>query len=118
MVAKKKNIGSSKPATKGDLEDLREDLQADLVNALEASENRLHKEFKSEISDAVNGSEARLRKEMRAMEARILHHFDASVEYIHQDVARANDAEISLIKDHVKANTADIKQIKAHVGIV
>lgn len=32
MTARKQHIGSDEPATKGDLEQLREDLQADMVN--------------------------------------------------------------------------------------
>jgi Skp family chaperone for outer membrane proteins len=109
MPIKPKNIGSPKSASKGDLEDLREDLQGDMQNM----EDRLVQEMEA----IVEASEQRIEKQMQASEKRMLHHFDASVEYIHQDVARANDAEISLHADKLKEHEIDIKTIKHHIGI-
>ncbi len=68
MVTKKKNNKLNQLATKGDLEDLREALQADIVTATDSFINEL-------------------RSEMKEMTRRIIQHFYVVAERIHRDVA-------------------------------
>jgi len=64
MNAKKEWIGSKEVATKGDLEDLREELQVDIVTAIRESEDRLNKklELVLEIAQDTNIRVAELQK--------------------------------------------------------
>jgi len=89
MNVKKENIGSEEPATKGDLEELREDLQRDTI-----------------------GSEDRLIAQIRDSEARVLDEFKAVAENIHKDVAGVNADEISLIQNKQDRHEVRIEKLE------
>lgn len=73
MIAKQEHINSSEPATKGDLEQLREDLQADIVNTAE----RVKEETLNEMK----------------------HYFDAAVEVLRDDFKGATKDKIVTLED-------------------
>ncbi len=104
MVAKKKHINSPEPATKGDLEDLREDLQADIFKVTDRIDTRME------------GMEQSIDTKMEQWKDEIVRHFDVVAENIHQDVAGANRDEISMIKDKVQHHDADIAILKQKIS--
>lgn len=81
MPVKKQNIGSKKPATLGDLEQLREDIHLDLSKL-----------------------EGRVNKKIDSTKKEIIFEFKAAIEIIEEKLTGANKDEISAIKDKQKAH--------------
>lgn len=98
MAIKEQNIGSTEPATKGDIEQAREDIHLDIENAVQASEKR--------VLQGVHQSKEE-----------IIHEFRAAIETIHRDLAGANKDEISLIKDKQKDHTKRIDRLEQQAGL-
>ncbi len=78
MIAKQEFINSSEPATKGDLEQLREDLQADMVNALETaignSESRVDKKLEAilKVVEDTNTTVSHLSRQLEGLPERVI----------------------------------------------
>lgn len=68
MAIKEQNIGSSVPATKGDVEQAREDTHLDIEQAVQASEQRVLQEVR-QTKDEVRQSKEEIIYEFRAAHA-------------------------------------------------
>lgn len=109
MPVKKQNIGSSQPATKGDIEQVREDVHLDVELAVQASEKRVNAHTDQKIAEA--------RQEISQSKEEILHEFRAAVELIRSDLAGANKDEISLIKDQQRNHTKRITRLEQRTSL-
>jgi hypothetical protein len=123
MVIRKKNIGSAKPATKGDLEELREDLQADMANMedridkkLAAMETRFDEKLiamETRFDEKLIAMETRFDEKLIAMETRfnkklddwgqiLFEKIEGAIENRMFELGGAKIAEVSLLDDKVK----------------
>lgn len=98
MPVKKQNIGSRKAATKGDIEQAREDLHLDIERAVQASEKRINQEAEERKNE-------------------IIHEFKAAIETIRADLVGANKDEISVIKDTQRVHTKRIIRLEHRTGL-
>jgi len=125
---KKRNVGSNRPATKGDIEQLREDFQADLVNhtypkeewdaklgevvtkeefdrrigELEAKREQDKQEILQELSGKTDQSKQEIIQELNAKTDRdkqeIIHEFRVSVEQQKSDLEGAHQDELAAVE--------------------
>lgn len=98
MNAKKEFIGSKEPATKGDLENLREDLQVDMLG------------IKNDILDT-------LRAEMHEMEMRLMKKIELILAVTQDTNKRLAELEKKLadMPERVAALEDDVLRLKAKV---
>ena len=82
---RREHIDSPAPATKGDLEELREDVHVDLVNAM------------SELSEDVQRVEQRLDKKLDLLIDKI----DGLIEHRSIELGAAKDEQVQLLDDRV-----------------
>src|SRR5688572_21291839 len=99
MPIKKQNIGSKKPATLEDLENLREDIHVDISQA----EERINANTNQKIDSA---------------KEEIIHQFKAAIEIIEDKLAGANKDEISGIKDKQRQHEKRLVQLEHKARII
>lgn len=129
---KKKDIGSSRPATKGDIEQLREDFQADLVKHTYSKDeldekfavfSRKQEEDKQDIIQE-------LKKKTDQDKQEIIREFHVSVEQQQADLQGAHEDELAAVEGkknapkawksmprRLKTAEVEIEKIKDHLEI-
>lgn len=105
MKVHKSWIGSKKPATKGDLADLQEDIHVDLQQfATKQDLNATKQDLKNELEKYAT------KEDVKEFKDQIIYEFHATAKEIHKNAADTSQEEISWMKDMVKA-------IARHVGL-
>ncbi len=115
MTNKRHPIGSKETATKGDLEDLREDLQVDMHHM----EERLIENIqgvKEELTENIQSVREELLEKIKSTAQEtvkeIKYYFDAVVEHMKLDVGGAYHDELVNVKDHQEDHEERIKALE------
>lgn len=107
MEMNPENIGSTEPATRGDIEELREDLQADLQEL----ETRLTVQAADAVTDLkamIAASEKHLGQKLDD----ILEHIDAAVEARDIELGAAKKEAVQLHGEQIESLRDDVKQLQ------
>jgi len=100
------DVGDERPATNRDVASLQSELR-------DLRKDVAGKPSKKEAIDQISN----VKEEMRVMKEEILHHFDAAVENIEEELKGANADEISLLHDVDENHETRITAIERQAGM-
>jgi hypothetical protein len=115
MNVRYEDIGSQEPATKGDIEQLREDLQADMTLVAEELRGEM-RQFENRLAKRIEQAEQRYAAKLDEWGRLLFRKIDAVVENRFIDLGAAKTEQVLLLDDKVQDHEQRIAAIEGEGG--